>query len=295
MAAWTAHENQLSRHGDFQRWRQALAQLPVPESCWSVRDGWLHAGKPATDPNELREALKTFIPWRKGPLVLGGVPIQTEWRSDWKWDRVAAHIDLEAQRVLDVGAGNGYFAWRMLEHGAALVLGCDPTPLFVMQHAVIRHFAGAAAHELLALRLEDLPPALSEFDTVFSMGVLYHRRDPGAHLAQLRRCLRPGGRLVLETLILPDAAPIQLTPEGRYAGMRNVHSLPSLARLQEWLEQAGFRDGTCVDVNLTSTAEQGSTVWMPFHSLAEALDPRHEDLTIEGLPRPRRAMLIATA
>jgi len=295
LSALAAHEQQLCRHGDHDRWQQALKLLPSVTPGWDIRAGWLHAGAAAADPEALRATLQAFIPWRKGPLVLGGVPIETEWRSDFKWERVAAHIDLVGVRVLDVGAGNGYFGWRMLEQGAAMVLGCDPTPLFVMQHTVIRHFAGAAEHELMALRLEDLPPALGDFDAVFSMGVLYHRRDPARHLAELRERLRPGGRLVLETLILPDEGPEVLEPADRYAGMRNVHALPSLSSLLAWLEQAGFSDGCCVDVSVTSAAEQHSTEWMPFHSLVDALDAGDDRLTVEGLPRPHRAMLLASA
>lgn len=292
-AAVTAHDAALHRHGDFPRWQQAVSNLPLVEPGWAVRDGWLHAGAPAAERDTLRDLLEAFIPWRKGPLVLGGVPIETEWRSDFKWNRVAPHIDLKDTRVLDVGAGNGYFGWRMLAQGAARVLACDPTPLFAMQHAVIRHFAGAAEHELLALRLEDLPPALSGFDVVFSMGVLYHRRDPALHLAQLRERLRPGGCLVLETLVLPDEGPVVVQPADRYAGMRNVHALPSLSSLLGWLETAGFGAARCVDVSVTTPDEQRSTRWMPFHSLGEALHPVDDRLTVEGLPRPRRATLTA--
>lgn len=291
--ALTVHEQQLARHGDHARWQDALNCMPAVRPGWIIRDGWLHAGAPVPDPEPLRDALREFVPWRKGPLVLGGQAIETEWRSDWKWDRVAPHIDLSAARVLDVGAGNGYFGWRMLAHGADLVLGCDPTPLFALQHAVIRHFTGPAAHALVAMRLEDLPAGLSGFDAVFSMGVLYHRRDPGLHLAQLRRRLRPGGLLVLETLVLPDAVPAVLEPVGRYAGMRNVHALPSLPTLLQWLDQAGFSNSRCVDVTITTAEEQHRSEWMPFHSLSDALDPADPERTIEGLPRPRRAMLLA--
>ncbi|MGY6555134.1 MAG: tRNA 5-methoxyuridine(34)/uridine 5-oxyacetic acid(34) synthase CmoB [Wenzhouxiangella sp.] len=292
-AAWSAHRAVLQGHGDYDAWLQALLQLPAVEPEWRIQDGCLHAGAPALDLPSLRASLRRFMPWRKGPLVLGGVPIRTEWRSDWKWARIAPHIDLKQQHVLDVGAGNGYFGWRMLEQGASQVLGCDPTPLFVMQHAVISHFAGPAAHELLALRLEDLPPGLSGFDTVFSMGVLYHRRDPLAHLEDLRKRLRSGGQLVLETLILPGSESTTLALRGRYAGMRNVHVLPTLPRLLEWLARAGFSDGACVDVSVTSQDEQQSTEWMPFHSLLNALHPDDQALTVEGLPRPHRAMLLA--
>ncbi len=288
-----AHAQALRRHGHFADWQQALLALPPVAPGWSVRDGWLHAGGTAPDPDALRAQLRGFIPWRKGPLVLGGVDVSTEWRSDFKWRRMADHVNLDGARVLDVGAGNGYFGWRMLESGAAHVLGCDPTPLFAVQHAVIRHFTGSAEHELLALRLEDLPPGLKEFDLVFSMGVLYHRREPIQHLVQLRERLRSGGGLVLETLIVPNDDSVVLEPTDRYARMRNVHALPSLPRLLEWLAAAGFGDARCVDISVTTPDEQRTTDWMPFHSLAEALDPADECLTVEGLPRPRRAVLLA--
>jgi len=48
-----------------------------------------------------------------------------------------------------------------------------------------------------------------------------------------------------------------------------------------------------VSVDVTSTDEQRSTAWMPYQSLADALDPDDPTLTIEGQPRPRRAVLLA--
>ena len=38
---------------------------------------------------ELETALRVLHPWRKGPYSLFGVNIDTEWRSDFKWDRLA--------------------------------------------------------------------------------------------------------------------------------------------------------------------------------------------------------------
>ncbi|TVS13987.1 MAG: tRNA 5-methoxyuridine(34)/uridine 5-oxyacetic acid(34) synthase CmoB [Wenzhouxiangella sp.] len=287
------HEQNLTRHGDFARWSTALASLPSDSGGWFVEDGRLHAGTRRSEAAALTRLLRELIPWRKGPLCLAGVAIDTEWRSDWKWRRIAPHIDLSGARVLDVGAGNGYFGWRMLQAGADFVLGCDPTQLFVMQHAMIRRLAGAAENYLLAMRLEEMPAALSDFDAVFSMGVLYHRRDPAGHLAELGRRLRPRGLLVLETLVLPGDREEVMVPPGRYAGMGNVHALPTVASLLAWLQQAGFRDPRCLDVSVTTSQEQRTTEWMPFHSLADALDRDRPDLTIEGLPRPRRAALIA--
>jgi len=258
-----------------------------------MEDGRLIAGRPVAQCDAVSEALKNLIPWRKGPLTLGGVAIDTEWRSDWKWARVAPHIDLGGEHVLDVGAGNGYFGWAMLDAGAASVVGCDPTQLFVQQHLAISHFTGVAPNLLLAATLEDLDPALASFDTVCSFGVLYHRRDHLDHLNQLAQRIKPGGRLIIETLILPGDEDEQLDSPERYARMRNVHALPTERRLLQWMEQAGYKNIRCVDITATTTEEQRSTDWMPFQSLPEALDPEDSTRTIEGLPAPLRAVVIA--
>ncbi|MBT6769368.1 MAG: DUF1698 domain-containing protein, partial [Opitutales bacterium] len=65
--------------------------------------------------------------------------------------------------------------------------------------------------------IEQLPPSLPVFDTVFSMGVLYHRRSPLDHLIELREMLKPGGELVLETLVVEGEDGHALMPRGRYA------------------------------------------------------------------------------
>lgn len=280
------------RHGDQPRWAAALEALPAAETGWRIEDGVLIAGSPAADSAALAETLKELIPWRKGPLNLGGVAIDTEWRSDWKWDRVAPHVDLVGKRVLDIGAGNGYFGWRMLASGARQVVGCDPTLRFWYQYKAIEHFAGLAAHLLLPLKFEELPVA-GDFDVVFSMGVLYHRRDPAEHLARITRHLRPGGSAVIETLIIPGDTDEELVPEDRYANMRNVHGLPTQRRLLRWLAEAGFSDRRIVDITATTTDEQRTTEWMPFHSLANALT-KDRKRTIEGFSAPVRVVMIAS-
>jgi len=288
-----AHVAWLARHGDRAVWQALLSALPEVESGWRMIDGCLRAGGRVTDTGALAAQLEGLIPWRKGPLDLAGVAIDTEWRSDWKWARIAPQVDLAGRRVLDVGAGNGYFGWAMLDAGAESVIGCDPTQLFIAQHAAIAHFAGPAHHVLLASTLEDLHPGLSGFDTVCSFGVLYHRRSPLEHLDLLKQRLRAGGQLILETLIIPDQQDLQLDPPERYANMRNVHALPSCTRLLRWLEETGFADARCLDQTATGPDEQRSTVWMPFHSLSEALDPADSSRTREGHPAPLRAIVIA--
>jgi len=269
-----------SAHGDLPAWRNILETLEAE----------------AADTARQRQLLLGLAPWRKGPFDLGDVHIDSEWRSDLKWDRVAAAVEPLADRsVLDVGCGNGYYALRMRAAGARAVLGIDPTLLYVIQFLAVQVFAAVPDVFVLPLRLEELPADARVFDTTFSMGVLYHQRAPLEHLRQLRETLRPGGQLVLETICLPGDKCFARTPAGRYARMRNVWLLPTVPELATWLARTGFADIRVADIAVTTTAEQRSTEWMPFESLAEALDPADPSLTVEGWPAPRRAVLLAQA
>ena len=301
-AAWEEASPQAGRcidavrnapHGDWPRWRQALDQLPFAVPATRSLGAAVSAGEPddlaAADRLRLEAALRDLLPWRKGPFNLFGVHVDAEWRSDRKWARVAPHVDLRGRRVLDAGCGNGYYGWRMLEAGAASVTGVDPSLLFALQHAAAAYYLGHANHLALPLRLEDLE--LGEpFDVVFSMGVLYHRRDPLGHLRDLARHAHAGTVLVIESLIAPDAP---LAPAGRYARMRNVRLIPDVATLFDWLQAAGFGDAQLVDAKTTTAAEQRATAWMPYQSLADALDAEDPSRTVEGHPAPRRAIVVA--
>ena len=292
------------RYGDLPHWLAALEQLPQIEPSGIQLGPELRIGNARDlDTNtlqQLRKTLESLIPWRKGPYWLYGIHLDTEWRSDWKWQRVLPHLEpLHNRWVLDVGCGNGYHGWRMLEAGAARVIGIDPSPRFVVQFHAIKQLLGQSRGtwpiDVLPLGIEALPPRLAAFDTVFSMGVFYHRRSPMDHLRELKDALRPGGQLVLETLVIEGGLGEVLVPEGRYAKMNNVWFLPSGPSLESWLRKAGFREACMVDFTPTSAQEQRRTDWMRYHSLAEFLDPEDSSKTAEGHPAPIRATFVAQA
>lgn len=282
-------------HGDLERWLAAVDRLPqLQAAAVELRERFNLEGACDEDTRaQLKLALQGLIPWRKGPFNLFGVHIDTEWRSDWKWERVSPHIDLAGKRVLDVGCGNGYYQWRMLGAGARSVVGVDPNWLFFCQFLAMKHYLPDLPAWHLPFALEDLPANLEGFDTVFSMGVLYHRRSPIDHLLALKDCLRRGGELVLETLVVEGDVNTVLVPEDRYAQMRNVWFLPSVPALELWLRRAGFTDVRSVDISLTSVEEQRATEWMRYQSLPDFLDPDDHSRTLEGLPAPMRATLVA--
>ncbi|QDV27080.1 tRNA 5-methoxyuridine(34)/uridine 5-oxyacetic acid(34) synthase CmoB [Aureliella helgolandensis] len=284
-------------HGDLPRWQQAWAALPKPAKfeMHAISDAVQVIGELSeTELVEVRERLMEFHPWRKGPFQILGTTIDTEWRSNLKWDRLASAFDFTGKSVLDIGCGNGYYGWRMLAAGAQWVVGCDPTWLSIMQFEVLRKYADAdERHFILPLKDTDLPPNPHRFDVVCSMGVLYHRTSPIDHLQTLASALKSDGELVLETLIVDSEHATVLVPADRYAKMRNVWFLPSLSMLRIWLQRTGFEEVCVVSDALTRVSEQRGTRWMRFESLVDFLDPSDCSRTLEGYPAPRRALLTA--
>ena len=290
-----------ARHGDIKHWQAALGEMPaLTASSINLQSAVVRIGEPqdcnGTTTKKIEELLRRFHPWRKGPYEIYGIHIDTEWRSDLKWDRLCGHIEPLAGRVvLDVGCGNGYHCWRMFGEGAQLVIGIDPYLLYVFQFQAVRHFLQSPSVYVLPLNIQDMPQDLQAFDTVFSMGVFHHQRSPFDHLLQLRSCLRSGGELILETLVIDGEEGRVLVPKDRYAKMRNVWFIPSCDTLHLWLERCGFRNVRCIDVTRTAPSEQRSTEWMTFESLSDYLDPKDPQLTVEGLPAPKRAIFLANA
>jgi tRNA (mo5U34)-methyltransferase len=296
-----AQQLRRERWGDMPEWEETLRRLPEIDPLEIELATEVAIGDASLMDKGRRLALQATLmglhPWRKGPYNLFGLPVNTEWRSDWKWDRVAPHLDsLENRLILDVGCGNGYHCWRMLGAGARRVIGIDPSVKFVFQFQAIKNFAGADLPvDVLPLGIEHMPTQLAAFDTVFSMGILYHRRSPMDHLRELKELLRPGGQLVLETLVIEGPEGMTLVPEGRYAKMPNVWYLPTVDTLLSWMRKNGFKNPRLVDLSTTSIDEQRSTDWMTFESLQDFLDPDDHSKTVEGYPAPTRAVILAEA
>lgn len=288
-------QNWLVHHGDYISWSNALNQLPPIGDIEAHFDcSAISIDGNCDHKEQLFNALKALSPWRKGPFQITDVFIDSEWRSDFKWDRVLPHLQkLRGRKVLDIGCGNGYHCWRMLSEKPELVVGVEPSVLFNMQFRAIQNYLNRPEVHILPFGIEALPIDMNWFDTVFSMGVLYHRKSPIEHLLSLKSLLAPGGELCLETLVIEGEAGQILLPEDRYARMRNVWFIPTAPELKKWLERCGFHNVRIVDSSITTIKEQRSTEWMSFESLPECLDANDQSLTVEGLPAPRRAILLA--
>lgn len=312
---------QTATTGNAPRWMKAWEALPdipggmqghihnqdTPEELKAALKLVASCGKEEIPPTafleQLKKALKMLMPWRKGPWDYFGIDIDTEWRSNLKWDRIAPHLpDLTDKRVADIGCGNGYYMMRMLAYNPRWVLGLDPSSLFLYQFLTFMKYAGfqteAATSNVPAYfwptGMEILDQGEKLFDVLFFMGVLYHRISPIDCIKQLSRNIDDGGKLILETLTIEGSGDMCLSPLPRYAQMRNVYFLPTDDLLVKWTELNGFENVRIIDVETTTTEEQRKTDWIISNSLNHFLDPNDHTKTIEGYPAPRRTLLMAT-
>ncbi|WP_456479464.1 tRNA 5-methoxyuridine(34)/uridine 5-oxyacetic acid(34) synthase CmoB [Nautilia sp.] len=238
--------------------------------------------------DEIEEIAKMLKPWRKGPFKINNLFIDSEWRSYIKWNIIKPFINLENKNVLDVGCNNGYYMFRMLEMNPKNITGFDPSALFNLQFEFINGFVKSGIKYKL-LGVEHIPHYPEKFDTIFCLGVLYHRPDPITMLKELKKGLNPGGEIILDTLIIEGEGETALCPL-RYQKMKNVYFVPTLKALYNWIEKAKFKDVEYIGQKYTDLKEQRKTEWIKGESLDSFLS---EDLTktVEGYPPPLRVYL----
>ncbi len=226
-------------------------------------------------------------PWRKGPFDLFGTFIDSEWRSNIKFEIIKDAVDLKGKVVADIGCNNGYYMFRMLPYGPKELVGFDPSPLCKTQFELFnRYIKAPISYELLGV--EHFGDYEKKFDVAFCLGVLYHRSDPVAMLKSIKKGLKKDGELVLDTFMIDGDADIALTPKERYAKIPNIYFVPTVSALRNWCERAGFTDFEVITTTVTTDDEQRKTEWIPGESLGSFLDPDDPTLTVEGYPAPKR-------
>lgn len=242
---------------------------------------------------EFMSLAKDLTPWRKGPFELFGTFMDTEWRSNLKFDIIKDHLNIENRNVIDIGCNNGYYMFRMLEYKPKKLVGFDPSVPAYLQFKFFNRFIKSDINfELLGV--EHLKEYGEKFDTIVCLGVLYHRHDPIVMLKTLRDSLNKDGEIIIDTLIIDGEEEICLCPKERYAKMQNVYFLPTLTTLNNWLVRAGFKEITHIATKETTTEEQRSTEWIDDRqSLDSFLDKEDNTKTVEGYPAPKRAYIKA--
>lgn len=267
--------------------REAIDALPQIDAALDAGDTVTLRSLREVDVEKLEAVARMMMPWRKGPFDLFGLLIDTEWRSNLKYNFLRPHFDLRGKKVADIGCNNGYYMFRFLEDQPSKVVGFDPSALFKCQFDLIDHFAKTGiVYELLGV--EHLPFYEEKFDVIFCLGVLYHRSDPVAMLKTLAQGLEKGGEVYLDTFIIDGEDPVALCPEGSYSKITNVYFVPTLKALENWCRRAGFTSFDVLGTVVTTSDEQRKTDWIESQSLEDFLDPADSTKTVEGYPAPKR-------
>jgi tRNA (mo5U34)-methyltransferase len=288
-----------SAGGNFKKFKYVVENLPeiYPRtanlSSKAVSIG--QAEQILSDEKErLYNGLVKLSPWRKGPFDFFGVPVDSEWQSWMKWERLAPHLpNLKNRKLLDIGSSNGYYMFKMAASEPMFALGLEPQSAFYYQYCAAQKYLNLKNVFCLPAAYNELPTMNRFFDLVLCMGILYHRKSPVKMLRQIHDSLVPGGQVVVENLVLKGENNYCLFPSDRYAKMRNVFFIPDLSAMEAWLTRAGFSDIRCVDITDTTLEEQRKTQWIQTESLEDFLDPEDPSKTVEGYPAPVRAIYIA--
>ena len=278
---------------NIQPMRLALESLPELGAELLLGDTVALITNDDVDLEAFKAAAKTMMPWRKGPFDFFGLFIDTEWRSDKKYNLLRPHFNLQGKKVADIGCNNGYYLFRMQEDAPKKLVGFDPSAVFKTQFDLVNKYAKTEiVYELLGV--EHLPYYEEKFDTIFCLGVLYHRSDPVNMLKELFKGLGDEGEVFLDTFMIDGEAEICLTPAGSYSKIPNIYFVPTVKALENWCRRAGFSGFEVLEITVTTPDEQRKTEWIEGQSLEDFLDPADSSKTVEGYPAPKRVYVKLT-
>jgi len=242
--------------------------------------------------DQIKQTALLMKPWRKGPFQINNLFIDSEWQSQIKYNLLEPHFDLKDKIVGDIGCNNGYYLFRMLSHKPKKLIGFDPSAIYYSQFQFLDHFIKSdIVYELLGV--EHVEFYEHQFDTLFCLGVLYHRSDPVAMLKSLFKGLNKGGELILDTFMIDGDEEICLTPKDRYSKIPNIYFVPTVNALKNWCLRAGFESVEVLETMVTESNEQRKTEWIETQSLEDFLDPNDPTKTVEGYPAPKRVYIKA--
>ncbi len=244
--------------------------------------------------SKVEKVLRSLMPWRKGPFSIFNIDVDAEWRSNRKWRRVLPALpDLKGKIIADIGASNGYYMFRMAQHNPALVLGFEPYLHHYFTFRLLNGFAGVDNLQMKLLGVEQISLFEKSFDIIFLMGIIYHRSSPVDMLRDIKKAMKPGSTLIVESQAIPGKEPVALFPEKRYAKVPGTYFVPTATCLRNWLTRVGFQEVEIFFKHGMNSSEQRKTDWMAFESYSDFINPDNPELTVEGYPAPIRVYLKA--
>lgn len=158
--------------------------------------------------------------------------------------------DVDGRRILDAGCGSGPLSAALRDRGA-VVSGFDRSAAMI---ELARRRLGESADLMVHDLAERLPYADATFEDVVASLVLHYLMDWSGPLSELRRVLKPGGRLLVSVnhpMVYPFSSPedfdyfgvVEYSYDVEYDGREVIftHWHRPLQAMSEAFTAAGFR------------------------------------------------------
>ena len=133
--------------------------------------------------------------------------------------------------VGDLGCGTGRTAEQLAEWVGSVIAVDSSAPMIEESRRRLSRFGNV---DLRQGELERLPIADDELDAALMVLVLHHLASPEKAFAEVARCLKPGGRLVVLDMVPHDRVEYQQQMGHQWLGFPE-------GELTAWLERAGFQ------------------------------------------------------
>jgi len=147
-------------------------------------------------------------------------------------ERVIAALNLEpGDRVADLGAGGGYFTFRLADAvgatGAVYAIDIDPDMVNYLKHRAAAD--GYRNVEVIEASPDDPRLPTASIDLLFTCNTYHHLADRIAYFARAKSALRAGGRVAI----------IDLSGAGWFSWLFGHSTAPDTIRTE--MEAAGYR------------------------------------------------------
>lgn len=148
----------------------------------------------------------------------------------------------KGETVLDLGSGSGMdtFLAALRVGEAGRVIGVDMTDAQLEKAEVLRSRSGAHNVHFRRGLLEALPVDDASVDCVISNGVINLCPDKAQVFREVRRVLRPGGRLALADIVTEAELPEQVTCNASLWAAC-IGGAAREDRYRAWMDEAGLR------------------------------------------------------
>jgi ubiquinone/menaquinone biosynthesis C-methylase UbiE len=196
------------------------------------------------------------------------IPPLSHWRA---WEYAAYQLHRLDGRILDIGCGDGRY-FRLIWPQVTDVVGVDMNPGVAelgRQSGVYREVHAAPAHQV--------PEPDASFDHVFANCSLEHMDHLDTVLAEIYRCLKPGGTLLcsvvtdrfVQWLLLPNLfvmAGIDDVATALQKKFLNYHHLVNPLSVDEW-EKSFNRAGLAPEEHIPIMPKYNSGIFLLMDNL----------------------------